>query len=1104
MTILNYELFYYRYGLRKVNQLMKPRIALVEDLKLPKASVYHFVGDGVVNGPSNDDPLFKDIKRVMQMYHVTDLDSKEGNPRLLPGQPQNWIRDYHIKHRRFRKTLDTKAGTRDIMTPFVVNYSLIDRRYRYIDNAYKLSNRWLNLETTILNTVDKLAGESEFHHFIEIELPKVLPSISLLKQASKMMNLSLLKQFDTGNALLVFEFWKWLGEERSQSLLNKIKPEHYSKINFIVRDSGAWTVFNLGVLNSWRIATKEEREANPNAPKKGFAPKRYQLLFLRYLSSFLVVRSGGADVLNNLIKQQAELDEKPTTTTVKDKVVETVDRGEKTVGDSVPSDAVALDTPPEKEPVKVATVKSELPEYQDQKAVTVSSTQNEIVDVDTPSIKDETDEVEINQETGEFILDAQTEEDLEADLAAMEKLSSLQSVKSEGSGSYTALKSNDTATPEEKIMSAANVLADEGFMTAAEYRRYETLGKRYKEIIYPGTNKTLEEMTRIDPKELVLEDAKPFKDNPTVLDKSMLKSSLSNFDKQYISEIMEKDIANVIMSLQSAGHCVTDVEKERVDEVTGSYDSYRIKIQPVEGAASTLWVKLPVLDPDEGTYLNNNVRYSYRKSRIDIPIRKVAPDKVSLTSYYGKLTAIRSNKKITDYGDWLRNHIMSKGLDNQDDTVINLRPGNAYDNTLKTPRLYSLLSFRFQSFKLGGYTWYLDYKQRSAQFNEKESKEFEVDGSLLVGKNDQGDLLLMDKKSYLYQVKYVNGVAQVNPAPSIESMLGLDKLKAPIDIVGLKVLGKIIPIGFILAYELGLENLIKSLGVNYRRIPKDGRLDLAEDEYRLVFGDESLVFSRQDEVAAMILAGMKDFHRELKKYSVYEFDRKDVYLNLLEAVGLSTRYLREIDLLFKMFVDPITKDVLEEMKEPTSFMGLLIRSVELLTTDDHPDEVDPEYMRIRGYERIPGAMYTEFVKAIRAQNSRVAKSKTPVDLNPFAVWRAITSDPAMTVANEINPIQNLKEVEAVTYSGTGGRSSRTMVKHTREYHRNDLGIMSDATVDSSDVGINVFLSSDPNFTSVRGLARRYNQEDGPGKFMSPSSLLASNIETDDKLFYCRL
>ncbi len=66
-----------------------------------------------------------------------------------------------------------------------------------------------------------------------------------------------------------------------------------------------------------------------------------------------------------------------------------------------------------------------------------------------------------------------------------------------------------------------------------------------------------------------------------------------------------------------------------------------------------------------------------------------------------------------------------------------------------------------------------------------------------------------------------------------------------------------------------------------------------------------------------------------------------------------------MDLIVDMFIDPITKEILTEMKEPTDFIGLLVRSAELLQTDWSPDETDMMHMRIKGYERMAGAVYTE-------------------------------------------------------------------------------------------------------------------------------------------------
>jgi hypothetical protein len=92
----------------------------------------------------------------------------------------------------------------------------------------------------------------------------------------------------------------------------------------------------------------------------------------------------------------------------------------------------------------------------------------------------------------------------------------------------------------------------------------------------------------------------------------------------------------------------------------------------------------------------------------------------------------------------------------------------------------------------------------------------------------------------------------------------------------------------------------------------------------------------------------------------------------------------------------------------------------------------------------------------------------------------------------------LKENEAVTYSGTGGRGSRSMVKSTRIYHKNDMGVISESTVDSSDVAINVFTSANPVFNSLRGTADTFEMEKhGPASLLSTSALVSPGSTKDD-------
>ena len=86
----------------------------------------------------------------------------------------------------------------------------------------------------------------------------------------------------------------------------------------------------------------------------------------------------------------------------------------------------------------------------------------------------------------------------------------------------------------------------------------------------------------------------------------------------------------------------------------------------------------------------------------------------------------------------------------------------------------------------------------------------------------------------------------------------------------------------------------------------------------------------------------------------------------------------------------------------------------------------------------------------------------------------------------------------MTYGGVGGRSSRSMTKRTRIYHKNDMGTISEATVDSGDVAINTYTSADPQFTSLRGISKRYEiGKTGATALLSSSALLAPCTDRDD-------
>jgi hypothetical protein len=1061
--MLLYPNFFRQYGVRKAEQLMTPPLPLLELLDLPKHSILHYVPDsGLLVGPASDEFIFRHITKPIMMAHVIENGDFKGSPRRLSISSDQLIRAYQIKNRRFRPMRNLQASTRDDLTLAVYNYGIIPSLYKYQRSLYSEYYRWSNLQAAVWKNIAAVARESDRHQFLQVKLPAALPSVSELRFAEAGITQKTVKVFGNPEAQVLLELWKWFGPERQTSQLGVIARQDLRRVNLIFQDAGRWFTVNLGVLDSWRKASKAELAADPEANAKGMEPERIQKHFLRMMMSLAHCRSvSPAEVVAAVDAQPAG---KP----------------------SAPAGAAAKGT----EPAAGLVIK------------------NDNVDVGAPDDRGE-----------DIRLDEAMDARIEQDLDELEHLAKAAAAATPEADEQAPLLVMSEPTLVEGVMRVCDRMADANLLSAAEYRRYSTLATSFQSIISPDGKTTLEEFIKVPAEALVIKESTQIPENPTVLDKSMLKSSLLEFDERYIKEVMPKDVAAMVMNVQRAGLAVTGYEVEKVEDAMGAYTSHVVRITPVEGASSKLQFMLPVVE-DDGTYRSGGVKYRMRKQRGDLPIRKIAPDRVALTSYYGKVFVSRSSKKVNDYGNWLRNHVMAIGLDREDLRITEIQPADVFDSKFKAPKVYSAVAMGFRSFYINvparqvvrtgedgteatttvpARTWELNFDRtrREKIFGADALKAYETNGSLVIGIADEAGVLtylVLDEGGTLY----AGSAGRIVDIGTLESLLDLPGAKAPVDFCELKVMGRTIPMGLVLGYELGLDRLMQLLGVTPRRVTAGTRVQLADDEYSLVFSDETLVFSKDDALAALVLAGFNEYHKTIRGFGVYDFDQRGVYLNVLETQGAAARYLKELDLLNQMFIDPITRDLLVEMKEPTEFRGLLMRSCEMLMLDQHPDELDPAFMRIKGYERMAGAVYSEVVKSIRSHNGRTGKARLPIDLNPYAVWTNIAKDPSIAMVSDINPIENLKQQEAVTFSGTGGRGSRSMTKHTRSYHPNDMGTMSESTVDSGDVGINTFLSADPQFTTLRGISKRYKKgESGATNLFSTSALLSVGSDRDD-------
>jgi hypothetical protein len=1078
MMIL-YPQYYRQHGIRRAVQLVAPTLSRMETLDLPQGSILHFVAqDESQYGMPQDDYLLRHVSRMMYVDHVKELGDNKGNPRPTRQPPNQMIRDYQRKYRRTRALTNIDALLRDPRTLVIENYALLPHLFRYTTSYFRNYYKWWNIQAAMWARVGELDVKADRQQYLECYLPTILPSLGQLRKGEAYTNRSTIAAFAQNESMFILEVWKWLGEHRETSVLAKAGPRNLSKMNLIWTQSDKWFIMNLGLLDQWRRPSETELKAGAD-PKHGIVdPQMMQKRFLRALMFLFesgTVAGGEAKAVAEatIVAPTADGTTKEPTGEVK-----AVD---------VPL-KIAMPHPDDPNKTKLITIKPGLnidnfPDHP------VEETADNMRLIDEAITKDLDALAHLHLDQVE---DELTGEDGEPPVDVPQAMIN-----------YVA----EQRTLESAIMAKADALVDDGLLSGAEYRRLMAVSSAYKKIPDPyGSGQTLEVQAQIDVQNLVISDAPSIPDSVSIVDKSMLKTSLAHFDTKYVNEVMPKDITNMVLGIQHGGVGVTGYQIEHIEDALNSYTSHTVNLVPVTGKPSTIRFRLPKVE-DDGTFRAGGVRYRLRKQRGDMPIRKLSPEKVALTSYYAKIFVSRSDKQVHNYPGWLTNQIAARGMDPTNEDVDHLMVSDVFKREYRTPRLYSILAARFRSFELPKYDmqFFLDYAARYKQFGEERVKAAEKSGMTVIGRSggysrsggkDAYSLILVDQNDVLYQTNFDND-EEIAVRGTMESLLELDRRKAPAEVAVLKVFNKLVPVGMFLAYQMGLSRLFEVLGVNPRRVPSGERVNLSDDEYVLKFQDEQLVFPKEHRLAALILAGIGTYENATSNYPVHLFDRKDIYLNVLDQAGVGARYLREMDLMVEMFVDPITRELLEDMHEPLDFIGLVIRACELLQTDWSPDETDMAFMRIKGYERMAGAVYSELVNAVRGHRAR-SSSNASIELSPYAVWTAVAQDSSVKLVEDSNPVHNLKEREELTYSGTGGRSARSMVSATRVYHPNDMGVISEATKDSADVAITTFTTADPNLKNLRGVTGRYEKGNlGPASLLSTSALLAPAATRDD-------
>ena len=1091
--MIPYNIYYKQYGFRKLEQIISPRLFTLNEL--PRDSFIHYF----TNDEKHPDidvtlPYLTSITSRRLYIDIPDfllgnsLDEKD--KQLFPGNPirknllgRNLIRDFVKEHKQFRFIKDHYKIINDKLTIFINNYNYLNIIYKYRDMPLTDYYKWFNNQTTIYKNINEACLSSEKNNLVFINIPKdIIPGYSYLRTYSNKTNLSMIKLFDTIDKLMILDIWRWLDPStRHLSTLNNIPKENLGKVSFIfITPDNRSCVLNLAYLYSW-MDDNENITIERSLSQYKF--DRVQLLFLKLLN---ILQSNVPEevIADNL--EKVLQDDKEISVDIKDKV-------EEQVNDLETDDL----TPNEKEynerlnlfkdkPNEDKQIDEFLNKIDPNKDVEEFKTDDELQDINLDVLfKDIDEELDVLDKLSKkqllnknIIIDENGEE------RQIPKLLKKEITEQEAKSSVY-----DYEEPSQVLNNLLLESADINIISAAEYRKLDTLIKQYDTMKDPyGSDKTVKELSTITKEELAIDNKKSeIAATDLIPDTSMKESSLQSFTSDYVNNVMKKDIVSMLGSLQKSGIVITKHQVQVENSALGTYENHVVELKPIDGMASTVRFRIPKINED-GSFFANGNKYLIRAQKVDLNIKKIDPTTVALSSYYGKTFVNLNTRKSNNSVEWIAKQINKQTIEGVG-VIVKVNPANVFNSDFEAPYIYNALAEKYKTIQTKNLTLVFDYTERNKIVNEELLNKLETKGSRVIGLTNKKEPVVIDTDNNFYI--YNNNLV---PIGNIYDILEIDESLSPVDFVTVKVFGKDVPVVTVLGYLIGIRKLLKVLGTKYKVMEGKNFKNLLKDEFKVSFKDETYIFSRKDKISSLILSGLLEYEKELKKHTFDELDNKDIYFNLLQTKGLGSIYIKEIDILDKLFVDSITKGILEDLGKPQTYRGLLIEATKMLTTYNHPNAQDQ--MRIRGYERISGFIYKELAASIRQYKNKSYSTRAKIDISPYHIWSKIMTDPSVKLVEDTNPIQALKEREVVTFVGEGGRSKESMSKKTRIYQPSDMGVISEATVDSSDVGINAYMSANPQFKNLRGIVKD-NKEISPTSLLSTSALLAPGADRDD-------
>lgn len=600
--------------------------------------------------------------------------------------------------------------------------------------------------------------------------------------------------------------------------------------------------------------------------------------------------------------------------------------------------------------------------------------------------------------------------------------------------------------------------------------RDQKLREEQKKLVVK--NSTIEEIISRDTSNVPIQTSNKSKVMHTS-NQNMHTITQANFDKTYLDELYTKDILSCFNMLvdKNAPFYITGVEIKDTSDAFNYKETWTVYLTDENKKRQKIVVDLPKFQNDRFMYIEGN-RWMIQKQNFYNPLVKDTPDTVMLTTNYNKIQIQRTTTRSLAVIERIFSLIKKTG-DTKMFITGNSSSGNLrYISTLEYDELSKTL-FKFVS---GNCELCFSRDYIKENYSDKIPKDIKGD-EFYIGMEGNVPVLINEDTGLDRNGRTIAEIIEVNLPDNYKEIFGSIKGSTQIMYAEGKLAGEFIPIITTLVVWIGLKNALNMMNIRWKFNPRMKKSPMGTSSTKYIrFADGVLEYEAKI-FAELILNGLLRMKPE--KFKFEDFETEASYDDFIYAQWGSYNGINELKNFYEFLIDPITKEVCNDLMLPDTAPGLLIRAVELLADNKFVSKASDQSYRVRCIEQIPGILYSHIANQYKAHIK--SGRRIPMTLNQKCVINTLMSSDMKTVEaySTLNPVIEVGKTHAISTKGYRGSNSEHAYKDERKrsYDPTSVGKLAISTSADANVGVNKNLVIEPTIANARGYRKQVEDID---------------------------